>query len=159
MCLLWSTNWVFISQKTIFFIVTAGNTPQLNVIHNYQLYSLINYTVADYTTTVYVKCFDKSGCVECVLYARQGPQVTDAFYCVNKRPVIWHCRLIRSQLNHQSPVVCSTARRVSTLHDVCSICCGKEDDVDSDVIGRKLLHSVANTLPVFTCRSERQTRV
>jgi hypothetical protein len=26
MCLLWSTNWVFISQKTTFFIVTAVKT-------------------------------------------------------------------------------------------------------------------------------------
>jgi hypothetical protein len=30
MCLLWSTNWVFISQKTTFFIVTAVNTRCLS---------------------------------------------------------------------------------------------------------------------------------
>jgi hypothetical protein len=31
MCLLWSTNWVFISQKTTFFIVTAVKTSNLTL--------------------------------------------------------------------------------------------------------------------------------
>jgi hypothetical protein len=31
MCLLKSTNWVFISQKTTFFIVTAVQTPNLTL--------------------------------------------------------------------------------------------------------------------------------
>jgi hypothetical protein len=38
MCLLWGTNWVFISQKTAFFIVTAVRTSNLTVFGSSHLF-------------------------------------------------------------------------------------------------------------------------
>jgi hypothetical protein len=58
MCFLWCTNWVFISQKTAFFIVTAVNTSNLTILsarkgllHQDMLVHPLSLSLAKHNTT------------------------------------------------------------------------------------------------------------
>jgi hypothetical protein len=60
MCLLWSTNWVFISQKTPFFIVTAVKTSNLT----YTLHDVLRVYTSD-KQRIIVIAYAKQYFIEC----------------------------------------------------------------------------------------------
>jgi hypothetical protein len=105
MCLLWGTNWVFISQKTTFFIVTAVKTSNLTnhvvliinmhlLYHSYTHLSLIFFPWNKISHLIYLKI--NGSCTVCLF---------SAFICFGfKRFIFKHAMLLQNYTNHSDRI-------------------------------------------------------
>jgi hypothetical protein len=87
MCLLWSTNWGFISQKTTFFIVTAVKTS--NRTKNIPVQQIVRY---HYTSNnVSALQTDRLWCCHCYWHAHDWHHVHTEFHDDHFRHFIYLC--------------------------------------------------------------------